>query len=212
MGHPRAAIVVIQSRLASTRLPAKALLPIGGRPSVVLCAQRAANTGLPVMVATSDTSDDDAIVEALAQAGINFCRGPLDDVLLRYVKATGNLPESTAVVRLTADNVFPDGSFVESIMSEFERSELDYLGTKSPQDGLPYGMSAEVFTAAILRKASDESHERSDREHVTPWIRRMSSAGLYKYAAPQPHWSRLRCTLDAYEDYRVLREVFAYCR
>ncbi len=204
-------MVVIQSRLASTRLPAKALLPVAGRAAVVLCAQRAANTGLAVTVATSDEPDDDAIADALAQAGINCFRGPLEDVLLRFVLATDGLAESAPVVRLTADNLFPDGEFVETLLKAFAQSGLDYLGTRWPQDGLPYGMSAEVFSAGLLRTASREARQQPDREHVTPWMRRGGNAGAYRYPASKPHWPRLRCTLDTYDDYRLVRDTFVGC-
>src|SRR2546427_796896 len=136
--HPT--LVVIQSRLASTRLPAKALLPLAGRPTVVLCAQRAANSGLPVVIATSDEPTDDAIAAESARAGIACLRGSHDDVLKRFADATQELPDDATIVRLTADNVFPNGAFVEALLGEFHRRRLTYLGTGSPQDGLPYGM------------------------------------------------------------------------
>jgi len=205
-------VIVIQSRLASTRLPAKALLPIGGRASVALCALRAANTGLPVVVATSDTAADDAIVGELLALNVHCFRGPHHDVLSRYAQATSALSPAAAVVRLTADNVFPDGAFVQSLLEEFERSGVQYLGTNSPLDGLPYGMSAEVFTAEALRKADREATSPADREHVTPWIRRNCSARRTTAGERQPHWSRLRCTVDSYEDYELVRRVFADCR
>ncbi len=42
------AVVIMQARLDSTRLPAKVLLPIEGYSVVELGARRAANLGLPV--------------------------------------------------------------------------------------------------------------------------------------------------------------------
>lgn len=204
-------VVLIQSRLASSRLPAKAMLPVAGFPTVVLCALRAANAGLRVVVATSDTDADDVIVNALGTVGISCFRGAHLDVLLRFAQATRELPDDGVVVRLTADNVFPDGSFVESVLQEFARRELDYIGAGLPQDGLPYGMSVEVFTVAALRRAEREARSPLEREHVTPWIKRHCSAGRYVYPERHPHWSRLRCTLDNYDDYSLLVRVFAEC-
>lgn len=211
MSYSRSAVVVIQSRLASTRLPAKALLPIAGVPSVALCALRAGNTGLRVIVATSDTPTDDAVADVLTAAAVGCFRGPHHDVLSRYAQATRDLPESAVIVRLTADNVLPDGEFVQMLLDEFGRKGGDYLGTGSPQDGLPYGMSAEVFTAAALRRADGEAYGVFDREHVTPWIRRMCNASRYVFWERREHWPRLRCTLDTFEDYAALLRVFAGC-
>jgi spore coat polysaccharide biosynthesis protein SpsF len=208
MSASRPTLVVIQSRLASTRLPAKALLPLAGRPTVVLCALRAANSGLPVVIATSDEPADDAIAVESARAGIACFRGSHHDVLKRFGGATQALPDDATIVRLTADNVFPDGAFVEALLGEFHRRRLAYLGTGSPQDGLPYGMSAEVFTTSALRRAQREAVDAADREHVTPWIRRQASNGLHVHHDAPPHWSRLRCTLDSFDDYERLLRVF----
>src|SRR5439155_4995210 len=125
---------------------------------------------------------DDAIAHALRRAGIDGFRGPHDDVLKRFVQATRELPPDAVIVRLTADNVLPDGAFVQALLDEFEQRGLAYLGTASPQDGLPYGMSAEVFRVASLRRADSEANTAFDREHVTPWIRCHLPAGTHVHA------------------------------
>ena len=58
-------IIVIQSRLNSSRLPAKALLPICDIPMVVLVAKRAANSGKRVLVVTSENESDDLLCKYL---------------------------------------------------------------------------------------------------------------------------------------------------
>jgi spore coat polysaccharide biosynthesis protein SpsF len=88
---------VIQARVTSSRLPGKVLLPIRGHPAAVLAAQRAANLGLRVLVATSDHGTDDLLVAILREHGLPVVRGPLEDVLKRFVIATEDLPESTIV-------------------------------------------------------------------------------------------------------------------
>ncbi len=51
--------IVIQSRLSSSRLPAKA----PGLPSVILCAKRARNTDIDTLLATSGDPNDDPLAE-----------------------------------------------------------------------------------------------------------------------------------------------------
>ena len=208
MPAPADCLVVVQARLASTRLPAKALLPIAGLPSFVLCARRAANTGLRVVVATSVERADDELAAAAQQVGIALMRGPHDDVLERFVQACAGLPGDAAVVRLTADNMLPDGTFVADLVGEFRRRGVDYLGSTSPADGRPYGLSAEVFSVAMLRRAGAAATSAFDREHVTPWIRREGRAATSVHEGAPAHWSRLRCTLDTFEDYTRLLQVF----
>lgn len=201
--------IVIQARTASSRLPAKALLSLGGMSTAVLCARRAANSGLDVVVAIPDDAADDALNAELERNRIARMRGDLDDVLRRCEAATRDLPEGAVVVRLTADNMFPDGAFVQRIIDEFLKQNIDYLGTHSPLDGLPYGLSAEVFRVDALRAAAEHACTDSDREHVTPWIRRTCTTALLTHAqlGIADH-SHLRCTLDSLDDFLRLQRVF----
>ena len=77
-------IVVIQSRLSSSRLPGKALLPIKGIPIIVLAVKRAANTGKNVIVVTSIDPSDDELCETLERHNIQYLRGSLNNVLDRF--------------------------------------------------------------------------------------------------------------------------------
>ena len=198
--------IVIQSRLSSSRLPAKALLPVAGMPAVVLCALRAANTGLETVVATSVDPSDDLIVEALTKAGVGYFRGPLDDVLGRYELATRDLEPGSIVVRMTADNLLPDGTLVREILSSLFSQGLNYLGANDPR--LPYGLAAELFTVDVLREANQKASNAYDREHVTPWIKRVYNRGTFKSTQLSADFGYLRCTMDTLEDYLRVAKVF----
>ncbi|NLW48744.1 MAG: hypothetical protein GXY86_15630 [Firmicutes bacterium] len=198
--------IVIQSRLSSSRLPAKALLPVAGMPAVVLCALRAANTGLETVVATSVANSDDLIVEALTKAGVSCFRGPLDDVLGRYEMATGDLEPGSIVVRMTADNLLPDGALVREMVDYLLNQGLKYLGTNDPR--LPYGLAAEVFTVDVLREASQKAAKPYEREHVTPWIKGRYNLGTFKTEQLNRDLGGLRCTMDTLEDYLRVAKVF----
>lgn len=204
----RKIIIVLQSRLSSKRLPGKALLPINGIPILLLSAMRASNTGLNLVVATSNQPIDDPIADTLKKANIAYFRGSEDDVLRRFVMATQHLNQNDIVVRLTADNVLPDGKFIQSLLDQFIEANVDYLGTSSPVDSLPYGMSGEVFTVEVLRKADTEATSAFDREHVTALIRRDSKTKIFDSKKSSPHWSKLRCTIDNFEDYYQITKLF----
>ena len=198
--------LIVQSRMSSKRLPGKAMLALGGMPTVVLAARRAANTGRQVVVATSATAADDLLAESVAASGIACVRGSLDDVLGRFVQASADLPSTALVVRLTADNVFPDGEFVDRAIAAFAQSGQPYWSVRHPEDSLPYGMGVEITTVGMLRAAHRASIDAHDREHVTPWIRRRTfNTGAAGWLVAHAH---LRCTLDDASDYRRLQQVF----
>jgi len=188
-------------------LPAKALLKVGGYPSAILAALRAANRGHTTLLATSNDLSDDILAEQARSHGLAVFRGPLKDVLARYYLASINLPEDGAVIRLTADNVLPDGDFVDELAHAFASSDTDYLSTDSLECGLPYGLGGEVFSVAALRNAHHQATLPEDREHVGPWIRRNCSSVVYcPRRSDDSDYSYLRCTIDDQEDYgRIVR-------
>ncbi len=204
--------IVVQCRVSSSRLPAKALLPLAGFPSALLCIRRAANTGLDVRAAISTHPTDDVLAKLLTQERVPLIRGPLDDVRARFLMAISDLADMDRVVRLTADNVFPDGSFVEELVADAVARSLDYSSTSSPFDGLPYGLSAETFTAGALRRAAAQGGDSFDREHVTPALRRPSPPAPFRPSGLTSNYGHLRCTLDSFEDYDRLLRVFESVR
>lgn len=202
--------VILQSRTLSERLPAKVLLPLGGLPIAVLCARRLANTGLDVVLATSDTASDDLLARTAAEAGVRVFRGSLDDVLGRFAACAADLAPEDVVVRATGDNPLPDGAFVQSLVDRLRAGGHRYLGTASPADGLPYGLSAECFTVAALRDADRNATDPASREHVTVSMRRAADAGRVRPGELLPNdRSALRCTVDTADDYLRAARVFA---
>jgi len=207
MQEPRV-VAVFQARTSSSRLPGKALLPIADLPAVVLAARRAGNTGVEVRVATSDDPSDDQLAATLTRYGLTVYRGSLNDVLARFVGACRDLSPRDLVVRLTADNMLPDGEFIDRLRAAFDPDRIDYLGTHSPLDGLPYGMSAELFTVEALRTAAEHAETAGDIEHVTPWIRRHLRTQRWTEPGAPAHWARLRCTIDTFADLQAVARLF----
>jgi len=198
--------IILQARMSSSRLPGKALLPVAGYPSAILAALRARNRGGRVILATSDDPSDDVLARVAGEHEIEVFRGPLRDVLARYFLAVASLPEDCIVVRLTADNVVPDGTFVGELARKFECADLEYLGTES-SSRKPYGLDAEAFTVAALRKAHATASTACDREHVGPWMERNCRSAIYQPDLPTGEdFGGVRCTIDDQDDYdRVLR-------
>jgi aryl-alcohol dehydrogenase-like predicted oxidoreductase/spore coat polysaccharide biosynthesis protein SpsF (cytidylyltransferase family) len=186
----------MQARTSSSRLPAKALL-------------RVANQHHETIFATSDDPSDDELVRQACAHGLSVFRGPLNDVLSRYYLACASYPEDCVVIRLTADNVVPDGQFVDELAREFMSSRTEYLSTDSVLSGLPYGLAGEAFSVAALRRAHREATGASDREHVGPWIKRHCSSAIFRpRGLENSDLSHLRCTIDDEEDYRRVLSLF----
>lgn len=203
-------MTIIQARTNSSRLPGKALLPIAGYTTANLAGLRAANKGRQTIFATSDQSSDDELAQHAQRQGLTVFRGPLEDVLGRYYLAASGLSADSAVVRLTADNVFPDGDFVDELTKAFADAGADYLSVDSCQSGLPYGLAGEIFSVSALRHAYRDAVDDYDREHVGSWIRRNCKVGTYcPDCLDGIDLSHLRCTIDDQDDYERVVRCFA---
>ena len=203
------AVVILQVRNTSTRLPGKALMRVGGIPSALLAALRAGNQGHKVLMATSIEASDDHLAKVFRDQNIEVFRGPMEDVLGRYALAAGSLPEDCVVIRLTGDNVVPDGEFVSELVSAFADSGAEYMAASSPHSRLPYGLGGEAFLVTTLRRANTAATSPYDREHVGPWMQRnCRSAVCVPRMIGDADYSHLRCTIDDEEDYVRMCRLF----
>ncbi len=200
--------VILQARTTSTRLPAKALLPLAGMPSAILAARRAAHDGLDLVFATSTDPTDDLLAASAAAAGLAVFRGAKDDVLGRYAAASADLAEDDVVLRVTGDDPVPDGDFLRALAASRARRGLDMLFSVSPLDGLPHGVAAQAFTVAALRRADREARLPFEREHVGPWLVKHTRSGVFDDHGLSD-LGHLRCTLDTIDDYFDLTRLFA---
>lgn len=199
--------IVIQARTSSTRFPGKVLVDFLGFPLAVLAAKRAGTRGHRVVLATSLESSDDALAEAASRHGIACIRGPLDDVLGRFVEALSACSDDETCVRLTADNICPDGDLITEVVSDFRTRNLDYLTTTDPSSGLPYGCSIEVTRVGLIRQAANAANSTLEREHVMPWIRAHKPVTVFTEHAAIGR-SHFRCTVDCLDDYVSLIRSF----
>jgi spore coat polysaccharide biosynthesis protein SpsF len=202
--------VILQARTTSSRLPAKSLLPVGGIPLAVLCARRLKRTGADVVLATSDRSADDLLASTAAAAGVAVFRGSLADVLSRFVACARDLADDDVLVRMTADNPVPDADFIDDLLDAFIAQNVVYLGSRWPEDGLPYGLGGEVFTVGALRRAQERATPY-ESEHVTPRLAAGQSVGVLTGSdlGIDSDKASLRCTIDSLDDYLAMARVFA---
>jgi len=202
--------ILIQCRLSSSRLPAKALLPIGKYSMVELVYRRVAQEFPRTLVVTSTDPSDDLLVKHLNMRTIPCFRGDLNNVLKRFhdvCASIGDFHSNSLIVRLTADNVIPDASFLVLMLEYFNLNGCEYLTSSQPGSRLPYGLSAEVFRFGLLEQAFLYAESDSDREHVTPWIIRNARVVVFSPDQFSEDLSGLRCTVDTFDDYLQLNRL-----
>lgn len=206
---------IIQARTSSTRLPSKILkkLPYGS-DFVVLnhvirrtCKSKAIDE---VIVATTTSSEDDAIAVLAKQENVHCFRGSRDHVLSRYHDAAKER-HLDAVVRITSDCPCIDWEVIDRIVNTFTEGAYDYVNVRQ---SYPRGVAdMEIMTFETLAKAYHEATEGYEIEHVTPYIYRTNPQAFRIASIEAPrcfHFPDIRITLDTPEDYALICGVFDY--
>lgn len=208
-------VAVIQARLTSTRLPAKILLDLVGKPAIQHCLTRASRIEHvdEIVVATTDRPDDDVTASVAKRLGFRFVRGSEGDVLSRYVLAARE-SKADAVVRLTSDCPLLDPAASSLVVDTFKSSQtglwpFDYVSNTLIRR-LPRGLDTEVLRVDALERAHREATKPEEREHVTLGV--YSRPDKYRCGCVLPttenDLSGHRWTLDTIEDYRFLYRVY----
>ncbi len=197
--------VILQARIDSSRLPNKALLPLGGEPMVlrVMEALRAIPCDEWALACPGDA--EAAFAPLAERAGFRLVVGSKEDVLGRYCAAIRKLG-CDRVIRATGDNpfVFPDAA--AAIAREGAEAGADYAAYA----GLPYGAGVEAVAAEALLRAEREATLQAEREHVCPYLYNHGDRFLLHRPAAPYVWrgSAVRVTVDTAEDYEAARRLF----
>lgn len=199
--------IMLQARMASTRLPGKALEPIAERPILEHCLRRLmAGSVARVVLATTTLEEDTALCDLATRLGVAVYRGSDTDVLDRLSKAAVAF-DLDPVVRATGDNPAVDVDAPRRALAALRAMHADYVC----EDGLPYGAAVEALTREALLRAAREARDPGDREHVTTWVKRRADLWNLAFpAAPEPlRCPGLRVTVDTPADLKYVRALFA---
>ena len=197
--------VILQVRMASTRLPGKALADIAGRTLLGHCLWRLLAGDLPVIVATTTRPEDDAIVKEARRYDAMVFRGSDKDVLGRYFEAA-TAYGTVEIVRATGDNPAIDVQAPARSLLLLRRGRADHV----TECGLPLGAAVEAVTIEALAHAHALTTDPYDREHVTPFVRQQPMFTTLCAVAPlEVRRPDVRLTIDTVEDLEFMRAVLA---
>src|SRR5215467_4685297 len=157
-------VAIIQARMASTRLPGKVLMKIGGRSLLVYLVERISRSRTldSILVATTTNPRDNIIIEECERRGIPNFRGSESDVLGRYVSAA-RACQADIIVRVTADNPFTDPDSIDRVVDTLASGNVDY----AIENHLPVGITGEALTWDALSFIDSVADTPPWREHVT---------------------------------------------
>jgi spore coat polysaccharide biosynthesis protein SpsF len=205
----RRLVAVVQARTGSTRLPGKVLRDLGGRPVLawVLAAARDSGECDEIVVATTTEPADDAVAALATQLGARVVRGPVDDVLTRYLMATMAVGVSSddGIIRLTSDCPLLDPRVIAECARRFAAGDVEYVTTDHDHT-VAHGFDVEVVSVDLLRRIGGVA-TGADRVHVTSYIARHDDEFRVASVAFDPCCADLRVTLDEPADAVLLDAI-----
>jgi spore coat polysaccharide biosynthesis protein SpsF len=197
--------LVVQIRLGSTRLPRKALLPLGGATVTDQVLRRLALIPADCFVLATDAPSASELGPVAARNGFELLVGSAEDVLERYCDAIRRFGLSR-VIRATGDNPLVSFELARLLVEEGSADRADYRAHTL----MPLGMGVELVEAASLLAAEREAGLPPEREHVCPFLYNHAERfRVVRTEAPAPY--RLpdaRVTIDTAEDYESVLRLY----
>lgn len=201
-------LIIIQARMGSTRLEGKVLKELYGYPVLwhVVNRVKKSRYASKIIVATTENEEDDRIYEYCIANNIDVFRGSSEDVLDRYYRCTKEFGCDT-VVRITADCPLHDSNVVDRVIEAYLQENCDYASNVLLEYTYPDGLDVEVFSFKALEEAWENASLSSEREHVTPYIRKNIKYKKFNVYADKKY-PIYRLTLDCLEDYELIKALY----
>lgn len=202
-------VVIVQTRMGSSRLPGKALKEVLGKPLLSFLLERLKRCSLAdlIVVATTNKPRDRQIVDLCRKEGIPCFIGPEDHVLERYYQTALHYG-AEVIVRITGDNPLADPGLIDEMLKTFfdHYPNCDYLSNVIERT-YPRGLDVEIFTMKCLEKIMHYAAKPEEQEHVTTYVlHHPDRFAMHSFKQPLDlsHW---RWTVDTNEDYIFIRRV-----
>jgi spore coat polysaccharide biosynthesis protein SpsF len=197
--------LVVQVRLGSTRLPGKALLPLGGATMTDQVLRRLALVPATAYVLATDAASAAALEPIAERCGFDLLVGPTEDVLGRYCLAIRKYGFSR-IIRATGDNPLVSPELATLLLVRAAGKEADY----SAFTGMPLGMGVELVSCEALLRAELEASETREREHVCPYLYEHPEFFVIdRSEAPEAYREpEARVTVDTRADYEAVLGIY----
>ena len=215
-------VAIVQSRMGSTRLPGKAILPLGGKPLTQNLLERVkrATKLNAVVLAVPATPENECLWQVAHDAGCDFYwyKGDENDLVGRYLDCAKSF-DADIIVRVPGDNPCVEPRYVdEAVARYFDIPALFYSNTtvrltEHPLHPFVDGLGAEVFSVSRLGWVDRRTSGQTDyREHPHRLMydiaesshRRGQDCGIY-FNVARPDF---RLDVNTQADYEFIRDIY----
>ena len=199
--------IFIPVRLASTRLPEKALSSIHGKPILehLVDRSRLSTQADRVVICTTCEPYDDPLEELCARSGVDIFRGSNEDLLQRFLDAAHHYGV-THILNIDGDDVMMDPNQVDEVAVAIKDPDWDYVR----MSGMPFGANPLALTVDALERVCAE---KSSSDTATGWGVYFESSDAFRrktITVTDADLMRpdIRVTLDYPEDLEFITAIY----
>ncbi|OOQ59811.1 cytidylyltransferase domain-containing protein [Mucilaginibacter pedocola] len=206
-------VIVVQARMASSRLPGKVMLPILSKTLLARMIERLEMIYTPatVVIATSQHPNDNVIAREADMLDVPYYRGDLNNLLDRHYQLA-KAYQADVVLKIPSDCPLIDPAVIDEVLGFFLDSpeKYDYVSNLHPATW-PDGNDVEIITMDCLERTWKQATRPLELEHTTPYIWENPSQfkiGNVEWATGLDYSMSHRFTIDYHEDYLFIKRVF----
>lgn len=196
--------IIVNVRMASQRLPEKAMLKICGKETIALLLERMRHCrgADRVVLATTENPEDDVLVELGRREGIEVFRGPDIDVAMRLYLTARHFGFDH-IVRVTGDDLLRDIPMIEQAIESHRQRNADYTA----MEGMVYSCDTEVISRRALETIVERARRNQNTEYLTWYLDDASAFVQNRVAVDEDYRRPYRLTLDTQEDFLLLTAI-----
>ena len=200
-------IALIQSRVTSERFPKKVLEKIGKKPLFEFLYDRLNKSKLinEIAFVIPKNNNNNSFYKEIKKRSIKVFRGSEKNVLNRYFKAS-QYYKSDIIVRITGDCPLVDHELVDTMLKKFLKNKIDFMSNNDPPT-FPDGFDIEIFKFKHLKRANFFAEKKYDKEHVTPFIKKIKNIKKFNLKNNYGDYSSLRLTVDEKADIEFIKKI-----
>ncbi|HQL03662.1 MAG TPA: methyltransferase domain-containing protein [Treponemataceae bacterium] len=211
-------LVIIQCRLGSTRLPSKALLPLGSQTCIEWTLSAMKKVQCDEYYLATDQASYSQLFPLAEKNGWKCFAGSENDVLDRFCSLIRLIEQKHGqkvawIVRATGDNPFLFYDSAQNLLNEAaELRSQGYSCDYCTYSGLPHGSGVEILNAQSLLQSQSLTQDPYDTEHVGPALYNHTDVWTCFFLPAPQQWNHpeLRTTIDTYDDYRRAIRIVTY--
>lgn len=198
-------VICIVARTTSTRLPLKVLRGFNldyskSMLDMIIEKSKLSQLSKKIVLCTSDEECDSILEDVALKHDIGIYRGESEEVISRLLNVA-EIEGADYVVRITGDNAFVSGEYIDRQISFCTDNDLDYCRLV----GVPVGATAEIIKVSALKDVYKKI-DPATSEYLMLYI---FNPDDYRCGLLQAHTDLgdYGVTIDTEEDLRNAREV-----